>query len=182
LSKIEKGSHIVTLSIVLLFLGYSKIESNTFLNLLTQIIMLKYLFFTLLFCISTPCFCGTNQAANPTFTSIFTENNLVKKHQKVFSKQAVLKKIRLEKQLPIFGVVSIIAGLLGFSLAIFDNAPCRGWLTLIGAILIILGIGLGITGIIIGEVALWSILGILFSPIILLATALILEIRDKERN
>jgi hypothetical protein len=142
--------------------------------------MLKHLFFTLLFSISSPCFCSTNQSVNPTFNSVFSEKKVGKKHQKVFSKQAVLTKIRLEKRFPIFGVVSIIAGLLGFSLAIFDNAPCRGWLTLIGAILIILGLGLGITGLIIGEVALWSILGILISPIILLASVLIFEISDKE--
>jgi hypothetical protein len=141
--------------------------------------MLKYLFFTLIFCISTPCFCGTNQAANPTFTSIFTENKVGKKHQKVFSKQTVLKKIRFDKRFPIFGVVSIIAGILGMCLPLFDNS-CRGWFTLIGAILILSGIGIGIAGLIIGEFALWSILGILISPIILVVAALIFEISDKE--
>jgi hypothetical protein len=142
--------------------------------------MLKHLFFTIIFCVSTPCFCGTNQAAKVTFTSVFSENKMGKKHQKMFSKQAVLKKIRLHKRFPIFGVISIIAGLLGIGLAIFDNAPCRGLLTLIGAILILSGIGLGIIGLIVGEMALWSILGILITPIILLAVALIFEISDKE--
>jgi hypothetical protein len=130
--------------------------------------MLKYLFFTLIFCVSTPCFCGTNQSANTTFTSVFTENNLNKKHQKVFSKQILLKKIRLEKRFPIFGVVSMIATYLGIALLVIEDFRHLNWIETASGILILLGLCLGITGLIIGEFWLWAFLGSLFLPILAL--------------
>jgi hypothetical protein len=131
--------------------------------------MLKYLFFTLIFCVSTPCFCGSNQAINTTFTFISSENRMDKKVQKVFSKQAFLTKIRLGKQFPFFGVVSIIASLLGAALLmpLCDYIAKHPWLSDLGVILSLAGIGLGITGLLVGEFALWSLLGIGLVPFII---------------
>jgi hypothetical protein len=139
--------------------------------------MLKYLFFALFISIASPCFCVANQINNTAIASVSTKSK-----QKAIKTYSFLKKWTAKKHFPIFGVISIIAGLLGIGLLIIDNAPCRGLLSLIDSILVFLGIGLGITGLIIGEFALWSILGILISPIILVASVLIMEINENENT
>jgi hypothetical protein len=130
--------------------------------------MLKYLFFTLLFCVSTPCFCSINQSTSATFTSVFNEKNLGEKHQKVFSKQNFLKKTRLDKRFPIFGVVSMIATYLGIALLAVENFRNYHWTETASGILILLGLCLGIVGLVIGEFWLWAFLGSLFLPILIL--------------
>jgi hypothetical protein len=130
--------------------------------------MLKYFFFTLILCISTPCFCGSNQSTNPTFTSVFTENNLDKKHKKIFSKQAFLKKIKIGKRFPIFGVICMIATYLGIAFLAISDSNKAEWMEMASGVLLLLGICLGITGLIIGEFWLWAFLGSLFVPILVL--------------
>jgi hypothetical protein len=130
--------------------------------------MLKHLFFTLLFSISSPCFCSTNQSVNPTFNSVFSEKKVGKKHQKVFSKQAILKRIMLDKRFPIFGVVSMIATYLGIALLVIEDFRNFKWTETASGVLILLGLCLGITGLIIGEFWLWAFLGSLFLPILVL--------------
>jgi hypothetical protein len=126
--------------------------------------MLKYIFFLLILSISTPCFCVATQLSSVTSNTISTE----KKQDKVLKKQAFLQKFK-SKRFPIFGVISVIASVLGTTILfpLYDYAERHPWISTTGLILNLLGIGLGIVGLIVGEFALWSLLGVGLVPLII---------------
>jgi hypothetical protein len=126
--------------------------------------MLKYFFFAFFIGITSPCFCIVNQINNADIATISKENKL-----KSLKKLSFLKSWTKKRKFPIFGVISLIAGLLGLFLAFIEYVSWPEWINSVGFILIFAGILLGIVGLIVGEFALWSILGILVLPLAILS-------------